>query len=105
MAAKSKLDGMSREIADRAKAVFGGIVNDLDGLFRKLGDRIGNGSATQRADLLKVVRALRKSLDARLGALERLVEGSATTRASAPRKKRTTAARKGPVKNVSARRR
>ena len=88
MAAKLKLDGMPREIADRAKAVFGGVVNDLDRLFKKLGDRIGNGSASQRAELLKLVRALRKSLDSRLGALERLVGGGAKKkRASAPKKK------------------
>ena len=104
MAAKSKLDGMSRDIADRAKAVFGGIVNDLDRLFRKLGDRIGNGSSSQRAELLKLVRTLRKSLDTRLGALEQLVEGGGTTRASAPRKKKP-AVRKAAPKKAAPRRR
>jgi hypothetical protein len=107
MAAKSKLDGMPREIADRAKAVFGGVVNDLDRLFKKLGDRIGNGSASQRSELLKLIRALRKSLDMRLGALERLVAGGAsrktTKRTAAPKKK--APARKAAKKAVPRRRR
>jgi hypothetical protein len=98
MAAKLKLDGMPREIADRAKAVFGGVVNDLDRLFKKLGDRIGNGSASQRNELLKLVRALRKSLDTRLGALERLVAGSGS-----PKKKRAAAApkKKAPARKAA----
>ena len=87
MAAKKTLDGIPREIADRAKAVFGGVVNDLDRLFRNLGDRIGSGSASQRAELLKLIRALRKSLDTRLGALERVVAGTGKARAKAPAKK------------------
>ena len=103
MAAKMTLDGMPREIADRAKAVFGGVVNDLDRLFKKLGDRIGNGSASQRAELLKLIRALRKSLDLRLGALEQLVAGGAKKRASAPKKK--SAARKAVKKAAVQRRR
>lgn len=103
MAAKMKLDGMPREIADRAKAVFGGVVNDLDRLFRKLGDRIGNGSASQRAELLKLVRALRKSLDSRLAALERVVEGGAKKRAPAAKKK--APARKAAKKATARRRR
>ena len=103
MAAKMKLDGMPREIADRAKAVFGGVVNDLDRLFKKLSDRLGNGSASQRAELLKLVRALRKSLDTRLGALERVVAGSPKKRA-APAKKKAPA-RKAAKKAAVRRRR
>jgi CII-binding regulator of phage lambda lysogenization HflD len=104
MAAKMKLDGMPREIADRAKAVFGGVVNDLDRLFRKLGDRLGNGSASQRAELLRLVRALRKSLDTRLGALERLVAGPAPRRSTAAGGKKAPA-RKATAKAPAKRRR
>lgn len=103
MAAKSKLNGIPGDIADRAKAVFGGIVSDLDRIFRKLGDRIGHGSDSQRAELLKLVRTLRKSLDTRLGALERVVAGGRSKRAAAPRKK--AAARKAPAKKTAPRRR
>ncbi|MCC2655909.1 MAG: hypothetical protein K0Q76_1017 [Panacagrimonas sp.] len=102
MAAKMKLDGMPREIADRAKAVFGGVVNDLDRLFKKLSDRLGNGSASQRAELLKLVRALRKSLDTRLGALERVVAGAPRKRAPAKKK---APARKAAKKTAVRRRR
>ena len=101
MAAKMKLEEMPREIADRAKAVFGGVVNDLDRLFKKVGDLIGNGSAAQRGELLKLVRALRKSLDTRLGSLERLVAGG--TKRKAPAKKKAPA-RKA-VKKAPAKRR
>lgn len=102
MAAKLRLDEVPREIADRAKAVFGGVVNDLDRLFTKLGDRIGNGSGPPRAELLKLIRALRKSLDTRLAALERVVAGSPKKRVPAAKKK--APARKA-VKKATARRR
>ena len=106
MAAKRGLDGMPREIADRAKAVFGGVVNDLDRLFKKLGDRIGHGSASQRTELLKLVRALRKSLDTRLGALERLIAGTgANTGKRSPPAKKSSARKAAPQKATARRRR
>ena len=77
MAAKLKLDGLPGEIADRARAVFGGVVNDLDQLLKKLGSKLSNGAAPSRKELLRLIRALRKSLDARLSALERAVSGPA----------------------------
>lgn len=98
MAAKMKLDGMPREIADRARAVFGGVVNDLDRLFKKLGGRIGDGSSAQRAELLRLIRALRKSLDTRLGALERVVAGAPKRRPAAKK-----AAKKAPKKKAAVR--
>ena len=86
MAAKLKLDGLPGEIADRARVVFGGVVNDLDQLLKKLGSRLASGAAPSRKELLKLISALRKSLDARLSALERAVGG-----AGAPKKKRPAA--------------
>ena len=76
MAAKLKLDGLPGEIADRARAVFGGVVNDLDQLLKKLGSKFTSGAGPSRKELLRLISALRKSLDARLSALERAVGGS-----------------------------
>lgn len=75
MAAKGKLEALPGDIADRARSVFAGIVNDFDQLVRRLGERIGDGSSGGRQELLKLIRALRKSLDLRLAALEKLVGG------------------------------
>ena len=97
MAAKLKLDGLPGEIADRARAVFGGVVNDLDQLLKKLGSKLSSGAAPSRKELLRLISALRKSLDARLSALERAVGGSA------PKKKRPAAKKavKKAVKKVA----
>ncbi len=93
MAAKLKLDGLPGEIADRARAVFGGVVNDLDQLLKKLGSKLSSGAAPSRKELLRLISALRKSLDARLSALERAVGGSAA-------KKKRPAAKKAVKKAV-----
>lgn len=94
MAAKLKLDGLPGELADRARAVFGGVVNDLDQLLKKLGSLLGSGAGPSRKELLRLISALRKSLDARLSALERAVGG-------APAKKKRPAARKATAKKVA----
>ncbi|TDU25863.1 hypothetical protein DFR24_4308 [Panacagrimonas perspica] len=94
MAAKLKLDGLPGELADRARAVFGGVVNDLDQLLKKLGGLLSTGAGPSRKELLRLISALRKSLDARLSALERAVGGS-------PAKKKRPAARKAAAKKVA----
>ncbi len=95
MAAKRRLDGLPGEWADRARAVFSGVVNDLDQLLKKLGGRLSSGAAPSRKELLRLIGALRKSLDARLSALERAVGG-------APARKKSKAARKVAAKKAPA---
>lgn len=96
MATKLSLDGLPSEIAERARTVFGGVVSDLDQLLKKLGGRFARDSAPTRKELLKLIATLRKSLDARLSALERVVAGAGKPPAA---KKRTA---KAPAKTRKA---
>jgi hypothetical protein len=105
MAAKLKLDGLPGEIADRARAVFGGVVNDLDQLLKKLGGKLTSGAAPSRKELLRLISALRKSLDARLSALERAVGGAAPTKKRPAAKKAVKKAARVPVKSAARRKR
>ena len=99
MATKLTLDGLPGEIADRARAVFSGVVTDLETLLAKLGSKIGPGPA-QRRELLRLIASLRKSFDARLSALERAVAGSGASAAKKSPRKVTKKA----VKKVAAKR-
>lgn len=83
MATKLKLERLPGEIADRARAVFSAVVNDLDKLISGLSKKLGPGPAPRRAELLRLIGALRKSLDARLAALERAIAGPARKKAAA----------------------
>lgn len=105
MAAKLKLDGLPGEIADRARAVFGGVVNDLDQLLKKLGSKLSSGAAPSRKELLRLIGALRKSLDARLSALERAVGGSAPKKKRPAAKKAVKKVARKPVKSAARRKR
>lgn len=94
MATKLSLDGLPSEIAERARTVFGGVVSDLDQLLKKLGGRFARDSAPTRKELLKLIATLRKSLDARLSALERVVAGAGRPPAAKKRTKAPAKARK-----------
>lgn len=87
MPTKLNLERLPGEIADRVRAVFSAVVNDLDKLVSGLGKKLGSGSAPPRAELLRLVGALRKSLDARLSALESAIAGPAVKKAARPAKK------------------
>lgn len=109
MATKLKLDTLPGEIADRARAVFGGVVNDLDKLLTALAGKVKGGSQPPRRELLKLVAALRKSLDARLSALERAIAGPKKKPAKKAAKKATKkavkkVAKKAPAKKTARRR-
>lgn len=101
MAAKLKLDGLPGEIADRARAVFGGVVNDLDQLLKKLGSKLTSGAGPSRKELLKLISALRKSLDARLSALERAVGGSGAVKKKRPAAKKAARPAKKAARKVA----
>lgn len=111
MATKLKLDTLPNEIADRAKAVFGSVVNDLDRLLTAFAGKVKGGAQPPRRELLKLVAALRKSLDARLSALERTIAGPAKKKPAAKvaakkaaKKAVQKAAKKAPAKKAAKRR-
>lgn len=83
MATKLKLEELSGEIVERARAVFSTVVSDLDKLFTGLGAKLSPGVAPPRKELLRIIAALRKSLDARLSALEKAIAGGAKKKAPA----------------------
>lgn len=99
MAKKLNLEELSGEIADRARAVFSSVVNDLDKLFTGLGAKLSPGVAPSRKELLRIIAALRKSLDARLSALEKAIGGG--PKRKAPAKKAVTKAAKKVVKKAA----
>lgn len=112
MATKLKLDTLPGEIVDRAKAVFGSVVNDLDKLLNTFAAKVKGGAQPPRRELLKLVVALRKSLDQRLSALEHTIAGPARkaankkpARKAAKKKVAKGAARKVPAKTTAMRRR
>lgn len=107
MAKKLNLEELSGEIADRARAVFSSVVNDLDKLFTGLGAKLSPGVAPSRKELLRIIVALRKSLDARLSALEKAIGGSPKPKAPAKKaaKKVVKKAARAPAKKAAARRR
>jgi hypothetical protein len=107
MATKLNLDTLPSEIADRAKAVFGSVVNDLDKLLTAFAGRLKGGAQPPRRELLKLVAALRKSLDARLSALERTIAGPAKKKPAArkaAKKAVKKVAKKAPAKKAAKRR-
>lgn len=83
MATKLNLEKLSGEIADRVRAVFSSVVSDLDKLFSGLGTKLAPGVAPSKRELLRVIVALRKSLDSRLAALEKAIGGK---KKAAPKK-------------------
>ncbi len=107
MAKKLNLEELSGEIADRARAVFSSVVNDLDKLFTGLGAKLSPGVAPSRRELLRIIAALRKSLDARLSALEKAIGGGPKRKAPVKKaaKKVVKKAAKAPAKKAAARRR
>lgn len=111
MATKLKLDTLPGEIADRAKAVFGSVVNDLDKLLNTFAAKVKGGAQPPRRELLKLVVALRKSLDLRLSALERTIAGGAKKKPARKAAKKVAkkaakkAVRKAPAKKAAKRRR
>lgn len=107
MAKKMNLEELSGEIADRARAVFSSVVNDLDKLFTGLGAKLSPGVAPSRRELLRIIAALRKSLDARLSALEKAIGGGPKRKAPVKKaaKKVVKKAAKAPAKKAAARRR
>ena len=62
MTAKLNLDGLPGEIAERARAVFGGVVNDLDQLLKKLGSKLTRDTAPTRKELLKLIETSKARL-------------------------------------------
>lgn len=103
MPTKLNLERLPGEIADRARAVFSAVVKDLDKLISGLGKKLGPGAAPPRAELLRLIGALRKSLDARLSALENAIAGPARKKAAKPAKKaaRKSVAGKAAKKSVA----
>lgn len=106
MAAKLKINQLSADLADRARNAFAGVVTDLDELLTTLSEKLGSGPMPRREELLKAIRAVRKSLNARLDTLESAVQGNARKatrkRASKVAKKVAKTAKKG-VKKASKR--
>lgn len=108
MAKKLNLEELSGEIAERARAVFSSVVSDLDKLFTGLGAKLSPGVAPSRKELLRIIAALRKSLDARLSALEKAIGGGPAKRkapAKKAAKKAVKKASKPPAKKAAARKR
>lgn len=100
MAPKLNLEKLSGEIADRARAVFSSVVSDLDKLFSGLGAKLAPDAFPSKRELTRVIAGLRKSLDARLAALEKAIGGK-PKKAAATKKKPATKKKAAPAKKAT----
>ena len=101
MANKLKINQLSAELADRARHAFAGVVDDLDGLLSTLSERLGSGPMPRRDELLKAIRTVRQSLDARLGMLEAAVQGKPARKSAKKSVKKAKKAKKATKRSAA----